>query len=429
VPRLDFTSGGSAWLANPQRRIIAEITGIEWTTHSDPDYAGELYDTGGFDIQMHPDAVSPNDAARTKVDVLVQVDPPLEDIPIRLDWRDVDDPSDDDGPIDEDPDPTGPGERPANGRDNYSLEPDLPSPSLPASGATNASGEVRVTFDVGDRNIQPGNNFRVIAGARQADVDRVLAKAADSDSEVFYDENGNARWNSGEVTLDDEMNIHGCVSTRVLTIWRYLYVEVDSMGAPPPETQFPDDALAIDAAPGDIPAPDTGLLYAAFEPAYIEVVVGTAYDEPTIPFVYHVVDATAASRGIGQSDGFWSAYIAGAYEGETELDNDPDTESARWGETMSEEPECSFIYFEVLRDVHNDGEYPNWDNGVYPQAYDERQSVVHEIGHQFSLWTDGTHPPAGESIMSLPQHDPEVVLPPDTFSELELLIIRSRRHP
>ena len=58
----------------------------------------------------------------------------------------------------------------------------------------------------------------------------MFAKAADPDAEVFYDENYNGKWNTGEVTLSDVIEVFGCVATRELTIWRCTpHVEVDSM--------------------------------------------------------------------------------------------------------------------------------------------------------------------------------------------------------
>lgn len=192
----------------------------------------------------------------------------------------------------------------------------------------------------------------------------------------------------------------------------------------PEAVSFPDDAIPIDVDPGDVPAPDTGLLAQAFHPAYIDVVLGTEFDDDTCDFVYHVTSSAAARRGIGESAAFWAAYVMGAYEGPDWTDCDPNDEGfVGWAMTSDTEPEYTFVFHETLRDGHNDGAFPNWAGGVYTREHHEQQTVVHEIGHQFGLAPLGAHPPDGYSIMSVPQHNP-VVLRPDTFAEDELLDIR-----
>jgi hypothetical protein len=408
--------------AAPTYKVIAEITSIEWATHTVPEYAGELYDTGpgsgGSDIRMHPDAVSFTGPERRKVDVRVQVQPELLGIPIVLDWRDVDEASDHDGPIDADPaapDPNKPNERPENGSDNLSHFL-APEPDLSPSATTDSSGQVRVVFDIGA--IQPGNNFRVIAGARQADLDRVLAKSADSASEVFYDENDNGVWNAGEVTLDDEISIEGCVATRVLTIWRYLYVEVDSMGAPPPGTKFPDDDIPNDVEVADVPAPNTTILYSAFLPACVEVVLGTAFDESNVHFLYHLetddttVDHGEDFRGLDSAPAYWAVYVQGAYDGPIDHDADPDPADYRTG--MTANGMYSFTFTEVIRDIC---EAYNWDESVVG-----RRTTAHEIAEQFNV----PHDTVAGYIM-WPNADP--AMKGDTFSEQSLKMIREAELP
>ncbi len=217
------------------RKIVAEITSIQWATHSNAQTAAELYDSG-VDIQAHPDATSPGGSLRPNVDVLVQVTPQIAGISIVIESLDVDDPSDDDGPIDADPAPIDYNYmymRPENGIDNLG---GVGAGSLDATPReTDANGQIRVTFDMG---AQPGNNFRVVAGGRQEDLDRVLARSADPNSEVFYDNDGNGIFNpeayggyeGGDLTLSETMSVRNLVATRRLTVWRYLHVEVDSMG-------------------------------------------------------------------------------------------------------------------------------------------------------------------------------------------------------
>ena len=208
---------------------VVRIGSIEWLEHTEPQVAGELSAWAGG-LKMHPDAASPGGNARPKVDVRVQIDPAVEGVPVYLQWRDVDDPSDDDGPIDDDPDPPDPSkpdEREANPADNFAT-PGMGATSLSdASPTTDANGQVRVTLDVGA--IQPGNNFRVAASLSQSSLSRVLARSADFTSDVFYDENGDGISQREEPLLYDTLPIFGCVATPLLTLWRYLHVEVDSM--------------------------------------------------------------------------------------------------------------------------------------------------------------------------------------------------------
>jgi hypothetical protein len=375
--------------ATPQRRVIAEITSIEWATHTDPDYAGELYDAGSSGgIQMHPDALTSGFPARPKVDVRVYVQPALAGIPIVMDWRDVDDASDHDGPIDDDPDPPDPNrpaERPFNPADNFDT-PGMGSPSLSdTSPSTDANGQVRVTFGVGD--IQPGNNFRVIAGARALQLGYVLPKAADAGSSVFYDDNDNGIWNAGEVTLDDEFSVEGCVATRELTIWRYLHVEVDSMGTDPPGYNFPADDLLR----GDVADPELGGLVDAMRDAFVEV-VGSTFDSSTTPWEHNFANlddmesymvGDFGQRGsVNESAPYWSAYVIGVYEAyePTVRDNDPGTEEATFGATGSDEPEWTAIMQETLRDVAN-----QWQWNAEEIERVRRAIVAHEVGHQFEL--------------------------------------------
>ena len=99
---------------------------------------------------------------RPKVDVIVTVTPVMAGITIDIDLFDVDDPSDDDGPIDTDPTTD------ENNADNLGADLD----TITTNNTTDANGKVRGTVDIGSP--QPGNNFRVAAGARAAELDPAL---------------------------------------------------------------------------------------------------------------------------------------------------------------------------------------------------------------------------------------------------------------
>jgi hypothetical protein len=225
----------------PVRKVVAEIVGIQWMTHDTASSAAELYDTGGFGVLAYPDAATPGGPARPIVDVRVQVAPQLAGIPVALKWFDVDDPSAADAPIDDDPAPPNP-LRPDEHRydpgDNRATTGSVPGISqdallmgadLPESEVTDANGTIRVPFEIGW--IQPGNNFRVVAGARPTDLTEVFAVSDDPYGSVYHEENFDLIHNEGEPTLTDAYSIDGMMATRLLTVWRRLHVEVDSMGA------------------------------------------------------------------------------------------------------------------------------------------------------------------------------------------------------
>jgi hypothetical protein len=415
-----------AQMPQPAFHLFYEITSIAWDTHrAQPELAGQLSPEADH-VQFFPDALNPGGTARPKVDVLIKVRPQEAGVTVCARLYDVDD-RDHDGPIDTDPAAQG-----TNSRDNFLAGGGIaPLQAFPYSVESDANGEVRLTVDVG--SIQPGNNFRVAAHGFPYDVDNVKALNRDGSGRLYYDDDPpgaplpNDLFDPGEgdVALDSTTRHREVVVTDELIVWRKLHVEVDSMGVPETEV-FPDDGIPIDVNPGDVPAPDTDLLASAFEAAYILPVLGTPYDEDTVDFVYHATDPAVASRGIPESGAYWAAYVIAAYEFLTDMDGDPNWENFPFGYNFDDEPEHAFIYLETLRDGHNDGRFPGWGGGVYPQDRHERQAVVHEIGHQFELYVSPTpHPPAGYSIMSAAQHNPTVVLPPDSFAEDELLTIRT----
>jgi predicted Zn-dependent protease with MMP-like domain len=376
--------------------------------------------SGGSGLRFFPDAVTSGAGQRPKVDVRVQLEPALAGIPIYLDWRDVDDPSDDDGPIDDDedpPDPNKPDELPANVADNFDT-PGLGDPYLSAySPTTDANGQIRVTLDVAD--IQPGNNFRVVAGARQAELARVAARSADWTSDVFYDENGDGIWQGEEPPLYDNQPIFGCVATPLLTIWRHLHVEVDSMGAPPQGTIFPDDGIATDVVVAVVPPSATGLLSAAFEPAYVDIVLGTAFDDANVPFDYHVTPGEIVTlwinhRQILESYKYWSVYVIGAYEPDTSEDLDGEAVGTSGQTETIITSGVSLIYIEVVRDACDD-QVPQ-----LPRATVEPRVVVHEVAHQFGLEHDAQ--PGHLMYENLAGIG-------STFTEANLKDIRSRSKP
>jgi len=152
------------------------------------------------------------------------------------------------------------------------------------------------------------------------------------------------------------------------------------MGAPPPDTVWQDDDFPV----ADVADPDTGLLVAAFQPAYVLPVFNTGNNNSNAGFIYAMTDGEASSQGSAnrateESSDYWAAYVQGVYEGPDGEDNDYDTENGRDGYCVPYEPEYAFVYLEVIRDLCG-LEHPTWDATLV-----QRRTVVHEIGHQFGL--------------------------------------------
>lgn len=211
----------------PKAKDVAEITEVVWMGHeATPGDAGILAYTDPDAAILYPDADAPGGAAKNKVDVIVRITPPLPNVTLQLRWYDVDDASDHDGPVDDDS--AGVGD--LNEPDNF-LTGTGAAVVFASSSVTDQVGEIRETFEVGW--IQPGNNFRVAAGPRQDEIQPVQPFEKEPYSRLFYDKNGNSTWDNlaGEPALMDFSNpTHGVAVSPVLTIWRYLHVEVDSMG-------------------------------------------------------------------------------------------------------------------------------------------------------------------------------------------------------
>ncbi|MGH9879235.1 MAG: hypothetical protein ACRD5H_16515, partial [Nitrososphaerales archaeon] len=89
-----------------------------------------------------------------------------------------------------------------------------------ATATTDSNGVAIIKFNV---TMQPGDNFKVAAG-----VDKTLIESLVVDGQSIKDpKTGKAVDQSGNTTGAD------AVASDLLTIWRYLHIEVDSMPAPP----------------------------------------------------------------------------------------------------------------------------------------------------------------------------------------------------
>jgi hypothetical protein len=270
---------------------------------------------------------------------------------------------------------------------------------------TNAQGVGRAFVTV-LLPLQPGDNLKVAAALEQWVRDAMYVRQGSQEDALRVWVSSDPDWKVPEGNEPDTNP--PARATDLLTIWRRLYVEVDSMGSEPQGQQFaPDDTFR-----GDIPDPPLDALREAMREAYVEVLY-SAHSEPDTWWKYNF-DLTppiltegegwkycitglqnhAPTRGSRNEEAidYWVVYVVGVYEiGEgvgggiandqdpipNDMDNDPDAEPNIPGTTNPTEPECSLIGYEQIRDVAA-------QHGVDPNLY---YAIVtaHEIGHQFGL--------------------------------------------
>lgn len=377
--------------------------------------------------RIFPDKLAYDDAypsRRDRVYVTATITPAIANIPVYFQLWDVDDPSANSGPVDDN----------AVGPDNRGTA------SLTASVSTDGSGVARATLIV---SMQPGDNFRVVASCYSGAEGLGTQALADAGSDP----------------VDGKM-------TEALTVWRKLWVEQDSMGAPEPLAEgaylFDGDAalsgnstaltanslsdttkdwrpgnqlsggevdshtgranalgIAIgntismvttatgisidkdssnqvipagspyaihldDPAPGDLPDPELSVTVDAFSECYIDVQTsGTIWDVDNLTFSRDLPGTVIQHRGSGtyEASSFWIVHIMSAYDGSNAEDNDPDGEACLRGATWTSGAECSVVYLEACRD----------DMAFLGYTGEEVRTICHEIGHQFGLAAD-THP-------------------------------------
>jgi hypothetical protein len=228
-------------------------------------------------------------------------------------------------------------------------------------------------------------------------------------------------------------------ATELLTVWRRLWVEMDSMGAEHPDHQW--DAEDDDLLRGDIvDLPFPGFLEEAFRKAYILPLKDTGNDEGNTYWIQYLYeghtqhdiklrDGRIIPKGAYYNQGvygkwyrqtpefndYWAVYICAAYEEDPRWDNDPDGELANLGRTYDAELFYSHIWMEDLRDW---ARYCSWSE--QQKEYCLKILIVHEIGHHFRL----PHSPDFESVMS--SISPNT---PKHFNAQELAQIRSALMP
>ncbi|HUT30345.1 MAG TPA: hypothetical protein VMX13_11190 [Sedimentisphaerales bacterium] len=173
--------------------FVAKGTEVEWETFPGNTDLDGCPKNGGKRIFPGKQTYNDEDAAdRKKVTVKATITPAAADIKVYFSWWDVDDPCSDDPPLD-DNDSNGP-----TGGDNNGS-----GASVPTYATTDASGVAKATFTV---SMQPGDNFKITASTCEAKLGEVDQTDVDGNS------------------------LPECViMTEMLTVWRKLHIERDSM--------------------------------------------------------------------------------------------------------------------------------------------------------------------------------------------------------
>jgi hypothetical protein len=344
-----------------------KVTSVVWVEDY-PDQLDENPKEGGGK-RIFPGAPAPGQPARALLHVRATLDEAIPGVEIHFASFDVDDPSADQPPIDNEG--AGPDNRgtPKEGE----LKPDHKP--------TDANGAAEVDFKV---TMQPGDNFRVVAEVQGDEwLSTLVPKHPDPQGRVF----------------DGDDPVPGEKTTELLTVWRKMHCVVESMGTPPPGTEFGED----DLPPGDVPPPDTGGVAQAFRDAYIEHAFVQGNHQEEWSYNFNLNQNTMGMYGaLNRADGdgeqlyenyqYWQQWIVGAYESPwPDADNDPESEAAWPAATTQGEPDGSFIFTEIFRDygaqwMAEPDPTKKWSEEDAPLAL--RAIVAHELAHPF---VGGTH--------------------------------------
>jgi hypothetical protein len=193
-----------------------------------------------------------------------------------------------------------------------------------------------------------------------------------------------------KVTAQVTIPVYGSIeaASPTITVWKKLYVELDSMG----QCDGPMDDDDDDAVCADIPEPLMDLMAGAFKPAYIDVFPASQTDSSmvfryhlTLPQDYFQQDYLSNKDVPNSEQGHWEAYLYGSYEGPKTEDWDPDnvgfgrtgfTAAIIMGDNTLQSVATS-THYEVIRDVCS---FYSTDD-IFYLGY----IVLHEVGHWFRL--------------------------------------------
>lgn len=207
--------------ATPPIRVMnvasARLATYADTSMATPNIALDNNPNAGGGLRIFPEKISlshssPLTAKRRNVTVIARLNEPVANKRIYFKVFDVDDVSTDDQNVDPNL---------ADGGDNRSLEYGFGSVgNLSTYATTDANGEARATLMVGQ---QPGDNYRVIASFT----------GGQSLPPVIRDANvvgGNVHFQTNLIPEGTAGVNKPAVATKMLTVWRRLHIERDSMG-------------------------------------------------------------------------------------------------------------------------------------------------------------------------------------------------------
>ncbi len=382
----DTVSGGGGCVApGPKIEIVTwENTGTATGGPLDDQPAA----TPGGGQRIFAERKAFGDAAvADEVTIQVQLTAAVAGVPIKCYIYDVDDPSSNQGPVDDETKPS----------DNRAGNVGVGG----FNGVSDANGRLSVVVKVSH---QPGDNYRVVATVNTIDLfTAVKAKQNDGvNAGVYFAAGGAAVADSKAAT----------VTSRLLTVWRHLHIEQDRMKAPGPN-DGPFDGAGVenteigkdDVDPnGPIPDPPLNHLTDSMRVAYVETVADLAAlnKNRDWTFVHNINDIDMVIGGNGSNDmpkgmrdvpsdnNFWTVQIVGAYEYKWPYDGDrplsPTNPTFSWTRGGSfggadGNPGAVLIFTETIRDS------AAFNNKYFPNAKSEatmlKRNVTHEVGHRF----------------------------------------------
>jgi hypothetical protein len=398
--KVNFAGSQFALFQAGDETPVFKIDHVEW---EGIEVAGStnLFDQGLFgDTKFFPEKNAYDaDDADTHSDVLfkVFVQPAELGRKVYVKAFDPDDPSASMGPVDDD----GAGGLAEDNRGG--------KPSLVTDGKLITTDEIAGAFAVAKTTFKPknaiGDNYRIVAAPRSTNFDNIEAIYSASPAHtlgLLQYEDGPGRSPTFTILEGGPQGIPGntIFLSPLLTVWRTLWVEIDTMEDPPNVAARQGDNLE------SIPAPDIGAFTDAFSAMFIDVqaLPAAINSHSTFTFMHHGSKADWAAKIVGankardtqtESDHFWTVYLASVYEigqigdsfskdnddaDDTNDDDAEDNEFAMLGWTEDDGPDYSLIAQEVVRDLiaEHATEWNPTEAGLVHQVV-----ALHEIGHQF----------------------------------------------
>ena len=233
-------------------------------------------------------------------------------------------------------------------------------------------------FSVRTDSRQPGNNFIVGTNGRQERVDHYQFRKSDGTTLILMQ--------NGQETV-----VPQAYQTPMLTVWRTLWMEQDDMVAPDPRPMpvgdgpFDGAGVGNDDVQMDPHEPPITLATTNLAAALVRVQqLPAQYDQKDgVDFVHNLPFGLFETKGrpvrdVDSERYFWVVHLIGAYECDTSIDHDPNTETGLFGYDsglMSDAP--IYVFLETARDLVAN------TPGMVPLNTYENRGALHETLHQF----------------------------------------------